>query len=57
MKLFKRFKGIFGRRDRGEKTSQSAIPFRLNFLLWVVALLLLALGVRLFYLQVLNGTS
>ena len=55
--LFKRFKGIFNQENEKRQTSQSAIPFRLNLLLWIVALLLLALGVRLFYLQVLNGTS
>ena len=57
MNFLKRFKGIFNQRDEKRQTSQSAIPFRLNLLLWIVALLLLALGVRLFYLQVLNGTS
>lgn len=57
MNFLKRFKRMMSRSEKKTKTSQSAIPFRLNFLLWVVALLLLALVVRLFYLQVLNGTS
>lgn len=40
-----------------KKTVQSEIPFRLNFLLWTVGVLLLILAVRLFYLQVLNGDT
>lgn len=58
MNFLHRFKGLFKFRSRSRnKTAQSAIPFRLNFLLWIVGLLLLALAVRLFYLQVLNGAS
>ncbi|HJA47096.1 MAG TPA: penicillin-binding protein 2 [Candidatus Limosilactobacillus excrementigallinarum] len=58
MNFLNRFKGLFKFRSRSRnKTAQSAIPFRLNFLLWIVGLLLLALAVRLFYLQVLNGAS
>lgn len=58
MNFFNRFKGLFKFRSRNrQKTAQSAIPFRLNFLLWIVGLLLLALAGRLFYLQVLNGAS
>lgn len=57
MKFLNRFKGIFDQRKKSKKTAQSVIPSRLNFLLWVVALLLLALVARLFYLQVLNGSS
>ncbi len=58
MNFFNRFKGIFKFRSREKgRTAQSAIPFRLNFLLWIVGLLLLALAVRLFYLQVLNGSA
>lgn len=58
MNFLNRFKGLFKFRSRSRnQTAQSAIPFRLNFLLWIVGLLLLALAVRLFYLQVLNGAS
>lgn len=57
MKFLNRFKGIFDQRKKSKKNAQSVIPSRLNFLLWVVALLLLALVARLFYLQVLNGSS
>ncbi|EEU31119.1 penicillin-binding protein, transpeptidase domain protein [Limosilactobacillus coleohominis 101-4-CHN] len=58
MNFLNRFKGLFKFRSRSRnKTAQSAIPFRLNFLLWIVGLLLLALAIRLFYLQVLNGAS
>lgn len=58
MNFFNRFRGIIKFRSRDKKkTAQSVIPFRLNFLLWVVAILLLALAIRLFYLQVLNGSS
>ncbi|MCG4606997.1 hypothetical protein L0O74_11750, partial [Bifidobacterium longum] len=57
MNFLNRFKGIFDQRKKSKKTAQSVIPSRLNFLLWVVALLLLALVARLFYLQVLNGSS
>ncbi|WP_251547949.1 peptidoglycan D,D-transpeptidase FtsI family protein [Limosilactobacillus caecicola] len=58
MNFFNRFKGLFKFRSRDKnRTAQSAIPFRLNFLLWIVGLLLLALAVRLFYLQVMNGAS
>lgn len=57
MKFLNRFKGIFDRRGKVKKNAQSVIPSRLNLLLWVVALLLLALVCRLFYLQVLNGSS
>lgn len=57
MKFLNRFKGIFDQRKKSKKTAQSVIPSRLNFLLWIVALLLLALVARLFYLQVLNGSS
>ncbi len=58
MNFLNRFKGLFKFRSRSRnKTAKSAIPFRLNFLLWIVGLLLLALAVRLFYLQVLNGAS
>jgi len=57
LKFLNRFKGIFDQRKKSKKTAQSVIPSRLNFLLWVVALLLLALVARLFYLQVLNGSS
>ncbi|WP_347980136.1 penicillin-binding protein 2 [Limosilactobacillus allomucosae] len=57
MKFLNRFKGIFDQRKKGKKNAQSVIPSRLNFLLWIVALLLLALVARLFYLQVLNGSS
>ncbi|WP_295728372.1 penicillin-binding protein 2 [uncultured Limosilactobacillus sp.] len=58
MNFLNRFKGLFKFRSRSRnKTAQSAIPFRLTFLLWIVGVLLLALAVRLFYLQVLNGAS
>lgn len=58
MNFFNRFKGIFKFRSRERnQTAQSAIPFRLTLLLWIVGVLLLALAVRLFYLQVLNGSS
>lgn len=58
MNFLNRFKGLFKFRSRERnKTAQSAIPFRLNFLLWIVGILLLALAVRLFYLQVINGAS
>lgn len=58
MNFFNRFKGLFKFRSRSNrKTAQSAIPFRLNFLLWIVGILLLALAARLFYLQVMNGSS
>ena len=58
MNFFNRFKGLFNFRNRNKnQNAQSAIPFRLNFLLWIVGLLLLALVIRLFYLQVMNGSS
>ena len=58
MKIFDRMKNLFGSRSNNKKrNAQSIIPFRLNFLLWVVGILLLALAARLFYLQVLNGTA
>lgn len=58
MNFLNRFKGLFKFRSRSRnKTAQSAIPFRLTFLLWIVGVLLLALAGRLFYLQVLNGAS
>ncbi|WP_367333620.1 peptidoglycan D,D-transpeptidase FtsI family protein [Limosilactobacillus sp.] len=58
MKIFDRMKSLFGSRSNNKKrNAQSIIPFRLNFLLWVVGILLLALAARLFYLQVLNGTA
>ena len=48
---------ISSHRNSKNRNAQSIIPFRLNFLLWVVGILLLALAGRLFYLQVLNGTA
>ena len=57
MKFFDRIANLFGTRNKKSKTAQSIIPFRLNMLLWVVGALLLALTLRLFYLQVLNGSS
>lgn len=58
MNFLNRFKGLFKFRSRERnQTAQSAIPFRLTFLLWIVGILLLALAVRLFYLQVMNGAS
>lgn len=56
MKFPLRIRKIF-RSDKKKKNNQSEIPFRLNFLLWTVALLLLVLAGRLFYLQVLNGDT
>lgn len=57
MKVFDRIKSLFNSQNRKKRSAQSVIPFRLNFLLWVVGILLLALTIRLFYLQVLNGTA
>ncbi len=57
LKFSSRIKSIFKTNSKKKKNNQSEIPFRLNFLLWTVSLLLLVLAVRLFYLQVLNGTS
>ncbi len=58
MNFFNRFKGFFTFRSRNKnKNPQSVIPFRLNFLLWIVAILLLTLAIRLFYLQVMNGSA
>ena len=58
MKIFERMKSaISSHRNSKNRNAQSIIPFRLNFLLWVVGILLLALAGRLFYLQVLNGTA
>ena len=57
VKVFDRIKSLFNSQNRKKRSAQSVIPFRLNFLLWVVGILLLALTVRLFYLQVLNGTA
>lgn len=56
MKLSTRIKNRFKSRS-SKKTVQSQIPFRLNFLLWTVGVLLLVLAIRLFYLQVLNGDA
>lgn len=56
MKFSTRIKNIFKPRNK-EKAVQSEIPFRLNFLLWTVAILSLILAARLFYLQVLNGDT
>lgn len=56
MKLSTRVKNRFKPRSK-KKTAQSQIPFRLNFLMWAVGILLLLLIGRLFYLQVLNGDT
>ncbi|WP_367329515.1 peptidoglycan D,D-transpeptidase FtsI family protein [Limosilactobacillus sp.] len=57
MKVFDRIKNLFNSQNRKKRSAQSVIPFRLNLLLWIVGILLLALMARLFYLQVLNGSS
>ncbi|MDO4902991.1 MAG: penicillin-binding protein 2 [Limosilactobacillus sp.] len=58
LKVFDRMRAaVSSRRSNKSRNAQSIIPFRLNFLLWVVGILLLILAARLFYLQVLNGTS
>lgn len=57
MKFFDRIKNKFNSRNKKNRSAQSVIPFRLNFLLWIVGILLLALTIRLFDLQVLNGNS
>lgn len=57
MKVFDRIKNLFSSRKTKRRSAQSIIPFRLNLLLWIVGILLLALTARLFYLQVLNGTA
>lgn len=57
MKVFDRIKRLFNSQNRKKRSAQSVIPFRLNFLLWIVGILLLALTARLFYLQVLNGSA
>lgn len=57
MKVFDRIKNLFSSRKKKNQSAQSIIPFRLNFLLWIVGILLLALTARLFYLQVLNGSA
>lgn len=57
VKVFDRIKNLFNPRNKKKKSAQSIIPFRLNLLLWIVGILLLALTARLFYLQVLNGTA
>lgn len=57
MKYLDRIRNLFNAKISKPKNAQSIIPFRLNFLLWVVGLLLLLLAGRLFYLQVLNGTA
>ena len=58
MKIFDRMRNaLSSRSNKKNRNAQSIIPFRLNFLLWVVGILLLALAARLFYLQVLNGTA
>ncbi|WP_373841468.1 peptidoglycan D,D-transpeptidase FtsI family protein [Limosilactobacillus sp.] len=57
MKFFDRIKNRLNSRSRKNRSAQSVIPFRLNLLLWIVGILLLALTIRLFYLQVLNGNA
>ena len=57
MKFFDRMVNLLGSRTKKRQNAQSIIPSRLNLLLWIVGILLLALTMRLFYLQVLNGTS
>ena len=58
VKIFDRMRNaLSSRSNKKNRNAQSIIPFRLNFLLWVVGILLLALAARLFYLQVLNGTA
>lgn len=57
MKFFDRMVNLLGSRIKKRQNAQSIIPSRLNLLLWIVGILLLALTMRLFYLQVLNGTS
>ena len=57
VKFFDRIMNLFGSRTKKRQNAQSIIPFRLNMLLWIVGILLLALTIRLFYLQVLQGTS
>lgn len=59
MNFFNRITNFFssGKSNNKNKIAQSIIPSRLNLLLWIVAILLLTLVGRLFYLQVLNGSS
>jgi len=47
---------MFGNTKK-RRSSQSEIPFRLNFLMWTAGILLLILAARLFYMQVLNGAT
>lgn len=57
MKFFDRIMNYFSSNKGKHKNAQSIIPSRLNLLLWIVGILLLMLAGRLFYLQVLNGSS
>lgn len=57
MKFFDRITNYFSSNKTKHKNAQSIIPSRLNLLLWIVAILLLMLAGRLFYLQILNGAS
>ncbi|MCI1975486.1 MAG: penicillin-binding protein 2 [Limosilactobacillus sp.] len=57
MKFFDRITNYFSSNHGKHKNAQSIIPSRLNLLLWIVGILLLMLAGRLFYLQVLNGSS
>ncbi|WP_371858090.1 peptidoglycan D,D-transpeptidase FtsI family protein [Paucilactobacillus nenjiangensis] len=56
MKFSKRIRNMFGNTKK-RRSSQSEIPFRLNFLMWTAGILLLILAARLFYMQVLNGAT
>lgn len=59
MDFLNQIKGWFklGRGDHQRKNNKSVISSRLNLLITVVGILLLVLGGRLFYLQVLNGNA
>lgn len=57
MKFWNRITNYFSSNKGKHKNAQSIIPSRLNLLLWIVGILLLMLAGRLFYLQVLNGSS
>jgi cell division protein FtsI/penicillin-binding protein 2 len=57
VKFFDRITNYFSSNHGKHKNAQSIIPSRLNLLLWIVGILLLMLAGRLFYLQVLNGSS
>ncbi|WP_251574923.1 peptidoglycan D,D-transpeptidase FtsI family protein [Limosilactobacillus agrestimuris] len=57
MKFFDRITNYFSSNKGKHKNAQSIIPSRLNLLLWIVGILLLMLAGRLFYLQILHGSS